>query len=180
MKVAAAIIWLVVALTTAYFALVLDARGRMGGVVESQETHFGGIRVRIDAHHEVGFWIPGQYYVFATRLAGSSQWREIMTFRHDDPVPIPKNNVRFVSDQTAFVFMGWMYAVTTDGGATWTVWDAEADLPNWVCCNYGLIADARIAPDGTGVMTLAPIPHRSGEVPLLRTSDFGRHWNPLS
>jgi len=74
--------------------------------------------------------------------------------------------------------MGWMFAVTTDGGATWSVWDAKKDLPNWQCCNYGLIKDVRLDSKGTGVMILNPIPQRRGEVPELHTNDFGRHWNP--
>jgi hypothetical protein len=99
-----------------------------------------------------------------------------MTFRHDDPVPIPRDQVRFVSDQIGFVFMGWMYAVSTDGGKKWSVWNAEHDLPNWECCNYRLITDVTIAGNGSGVMRLSPIRDRRGEVPELHTSDYGRHW----
>ncbi len=100
-----------------------------------------------------------------------------MTFRHDDPVPIPHDQVRFVNDRIGFVFMGWMYAVTTDSGASWSVWDSTTNLPHWQCCNYGLIADVHLEPNGTGTMTLHPIPGRSGEVPELNTKDYGRHWS---
>jgi hypothetical protein len=107
---------------------------------------------------------------------GSDAWRDITTFRHDDAVPIPRDQIRFVNNRVAFVFMGWIYAVTTDGGATWSVWDAGNDLPNWQCCNYRLITDVKLNVDGTGTMTLNPIQDRPGEVPQLRTKDFGRHW----
>ena len=101
-----------------------------------------------------------------------------MTFRDDDPRRIPRENVRLVNDRIGYVFMGWMYAVTIDGGATWSVWNAETDLPNWQCCNYGLIKDVRLASDGAGTMILNSIPHRHGEAPELRTNDFGQHWIP--
>jgi hypothetical protein len=150
----------------------------MGEKVETWETTNQTFRVRIDRHAE-RFMVPvaGAYYVFQSAPSGSNSWRDIMTFRHDDPVPIPREQVRFVSDRVGYLFMGWMYAVTTDGGANWVVWDAGKDLPNWGCCNYGLIRDVRLELDGTGVMILNPIPERRGEAPELRTKDYGRHWS---
>jgi hypothetical protein len=107
--------------------------------------------------------------------------REIMTLRHDDQVPIPVNQIEFVNERIGFVFMGWKYAVTTDGGDTWSVWDAKRDLPDWQCCNYGLISAVKVTTDGTGIMKLNPISGRQGEVPELKTKDWGRHgsvsWN---
>ena len=100
-----------------------------------------------------------------------------MTFRHDDSVSIPREQVRFVDIQIGYVFMGWMYAVTTNGGDTWSVWNAEKDLPGWECCNYGLIQDVSINSQSMGNMILHPIPGRRGEVPLLKTWDYGRHWS---
>ena len=148
----------------------------MGGTVETWETLNQSFKVRVDIHPEENAWVGGAYYVFRSAPAGSDAWRGIMTFRHDDPVPIPHDQVRFVNDRVGYVFMGWMSAVTADGGATWYVWSAENDLPDWQCCNYGLIKDMRVEPDGTGVMILDPIPNRRGEVPELRTKDYGQHW----
>ena len=139
---------------------------------ESRNTKFG---VRITAYEEGG-WVGGARYLFEAAPAGSNDWREIMLFRHDDPVPISHNQVHFVNDQVGYCFMGWMYAVTTDSGAHWAVWNAERDLPNWKCCNYVLIREVDIAPDGAGVMKLNAVPQRQGEVPELHTQDYGRHW----
>lgn len=151
---------------------------RVGALVETWKTSNGTIQIRVDQHNEEnGGFVPGAYYVFRSAPAGSDAWRDIMTFRHDDPVPIPRDQVRFVNDRVAFVFMGWMYAVTADGGATWSVWDAGNDLPNWQCCNYRLITNVHLNADGTGTMTLTPIQDRRGEVPQLRSNDFGRHWS---
>jgi hypothetical protein len=150
---------------------------RVGAIAESWETSNPTFKVRVERHYEEnGGFVAGAYYVFRSAPAGSAAWRDIMTFRHDDPVDIPRDQVRFVNDRIGFVFMGWMYAVTTDGGATWSVWDAGSNLPKWECCNYRLISDVRLEPDGTGSMTLSPIQDRRGEVPQLRTKDYGRHW----
>ena len=149
---------------------------RTGATFESWETANQKFKVRADAHHEEHTFLPGAYYVFRSAPVGSDAWHDIMIFRHDDPNPIPRDQVRFVNDRVGFVFMGWMFAGTTDAGATWFVWDADNDLPKWQCCNYRLIKAVHLEPDGTGTMTLNPIQDRSGEVPELRTKDYGRHW----
>lgn len=152
----------------------------IGDVTERWQTGNGVFNIRIDQRAE-DLWLfglPGAYYVFQSSHS-EGPWREVMTFRHDDPVPIPRENIRFVNDRIAFVFMGWMFAITTDGGNKWSTWNAQTDLPKWDCCNYRLIKDVNILPSGTGTMTLEVIEDRSGEeVPLLKTTDFGRHWAP--
>jgi hypothetical protein len=153
---------------------------RMGDLTESFETSNHTFKLRVDRHAEVGGFMAiqnGAYYVFRSAAVGSDAWDDIMTFRHDDPNPIPLDQVRFVNERVGFVFMGWKYAVSTDGGATWKVWDATRDLRNWQCCNYRLIASVQLNADGNGTMTLSPIQDRRGEVPELHTSDFGRHWS---
>jgi hypothetical protein len=150
---------------------------RMANVTDSFDTANRTFKLRVDRHAEVGGFVNGAYYVFRSAPVGSDNWQDIMTFRHDDPNPIPRDQVRLLNERVGFVFMGWMYAVSTDGGTTWTVWDAKRDLPNWQCCNYRLIANVQLNADGNGTMTLSPIQDRRGEVPQLRTSDFGRHWS---
>ena len=137
------------------------------------------IKVRVLRLSELhGGVVPGAYYRFEAALEGLSDWHEVMTFRHDDPVEIPKDQFRVINARLAYAFMGWMYAVTTDGGRTWSVWDAGVDLPDWKCCNYGLIRDVELNPSGAGLMRLQVIRGRPGEVPELSTADFGRHWKP--
>ena len=149
----------------------------MGERIDSWVTSNETFQVRIDQRAE-RFQIPvvGAYYVFRSSAVGSDKWAEVMTFRHDDPVPIPREQVHFLNDRVGYVFMGWKYAVTIDGGVSWRTWTAEKDLPNWQCCNYGLIKDVRLEANGTGVMILNPIPLRNGEVPSLHTDDYGQHW----
>jgi hypothetical protein len=125
---------------------------------------------------ENGGFVPGAYYLFEGRPHDGKKWVTAMQFRHDDPVPIPKQNVKFLTPEIAFVFMGWRYSVTTDGGKNWHLWSAETDLTGWKCCNYGLINAVELSQSGKGKMTLSPIQGRAGEVPRLFTADFGRHW----
>lgn len=156
-------------------AVVGIAKPWIGGVTETWETGHGSIKVRVENRAEHFAWLPGAYYVFKSSPPGSNRWREIMTFRDDDPGRIPRENVRFVSEQVGYVFMGWMYAVTTDGGATWSVWDAKEKLGD-ACANYGLIKAVYIASDGAGEMTLNR--NCGGKMPKLRTRDYGKNWMP--
>jgi hypothetical protein len=144
-------------------------------VLETREFRKGENRVVITAYAEKNSFVPGAYYVFEW-IDNSNKRHEIMTFRHDDRVPISERSVFFLNERIAYVFMGWMYAITTDGGKNWSVWTAERDLPHWQCCNYRLITDVTLGSDGLGVMRLNPIKDRDGEVSELHTVDYGKHW----
>ena len=130
-------------------------------------------RIRITGYQE-GVW-TGAKYVFQSALVGREDWREITSFRQDNPVLIPRNQVGFVNEQIGYVFMTWTYAVTTDGGSTWQVWNLEEDLPDWECCNYGLIRSVSINSSGIGKMELGGT--NQFELQELRTTDFGRRWS---
>lgn len=166
---------LLVALLYALYVLLLPKRGE---VIERWETGNEGFRIRVTAYNEKNTFPAhgGGYYVFESAGIGSETWNKILTFRHDDPVTIPKDQINYVSEEIAYVFMGWMYGVTTDGGEHWSVWDARHDLPQWQCCNYGLIESVELNSNGTGTMRLHVISASRGEVPELRTSDYGRNW----
>lgn len=157
-------------------AVASDERPRRGAPIESYETANSKFKIRITSYDELGAYLRGTYYVFATSQIGSDAWAEFMTVRHDDRPDIPQEQVRFVSDEIGYVFMAWKYAVTLDGGRTWSVWDAQNDLPNWQCCNHSLILDVRIGTDGLGTMKLNLIPERDGGSAAFQTKDYGLHW----
>jgi len=159
------------------FSCVGPSRPEKGKLISQLETNNQVFKIRISEYDEKGAYLTGAYYVFESAALDSDNWIPIMTFRHDDQPGIPKDQVRFVDQQIAYAYMGWMSAVTKDGGTSWTVWDAKKDLPDWKCCNYGLIDDLKIALEGEGVMKLRPIHQRPGEIPELRTKDYGQHWN---
>lgn len=131
-------------------------------------------KVRVTAYaEEGGGFVAGAYYIFESAAVGSDNWREVMTVRHDDPVEIPREQVRFVSDQIGYAFMLYKYAVTTDGGTTWSVWDATRDLPYWQRTRAA-IKEVRLVSDGTGMMSLTSFTNE--EAPELYTEDYGLHW----
>ena len=166
----------------ALLVLVMSASlycaSRPGRVTSSWETAAAPIRIRVlRLAEEHGGFVSGAYYRFQATIPNTSTWRDVITFRHDDPVEIPKDQVRVQSDRIAYFFMGWAYAVTTDGGASWSIWNAEHDLPGWQGFNYRLINDVRLESTGTGTMSLNVFPGRAGEIPALFTNDFGKHWS---
>lgn len=164
-------------LTLASGCAVFDVtRQCRGEVLEKRQTENKTVKIRVTSYEETGANLNGAYYQFESAASGSNDWREIVSFRHDDRPKIQMEQVRFVNDHIAYFFMGWVYAVTTDGGANWSVWNAASDLPNWQCCNYQLIRDVQVNAEGVGTMTLKPIPQRQGEVLQLHTRDYGRHW----
>lgn len=145
-------------------------------IVETKEVSRADLKIRVSAYKLKDVEPEGVYYGFDGINKDALGATVVMTFRRDEQVPIPLTNIRFVNDQIAYIFMGWMYAVTTDGGRTWSVWDASEALPNWKCCNYDLIEEVRIEDDGTGNMRLGQIPGQSSEVSKLVTKDYGQHW----
>lgn len=142
-------------------------------------THQNGLQgvfyIKVERKLEKCNFVPGAYYIFSSRRESQANWQEIMTFRHDDPIDVPKDNIQIVNEKVAVIFMGWKAAVTYDAGKNWNLWNAEKDIPNWKCCNYGLIEKINIDENGNGSMLLDPIPNRN-ESKELYTSDFGKSW----
>ena len=151
-------------------------QGTRGKLLEEWETANTIFRVRVTAYNEKALIIPGAYYVFQSAPIGSKNWQEIMTLKFDDPVPIPRDQVRLVNDRIGYAFMGETYAVTTDSGRTWARWNADTELKDRVHVHSRSIEKVNIAADGTGTMHLYKNPFQQGPAPTLRTQDYGRHW----
>jgi len=115
-----------------------------------------------------------KYYTFSSLQGDEGDLKAVFTVRLDQPVSIPRGQVRIVNDEVALVFMGWMYAVTIDGGKSWNIWDGESELGDWQCCDPTLIQDVKISSDGIGIMTLKL---SIQQYLTLHTNDYGVHWN---
>lgn len=157
---------------------------RGGDVIESWETTNSYFKIRVVAYEERLLLpgLPGALYVYSSSSAKEDSWTEVMVLRHDDKPPILRDNVRFVSDQIGYMFMGATYAVTTDAGKTWSVWDATKNISNWRGRNYGGIKDVQLSSDGNGLMTIQgrDDPSKTDIVDIqFRTNDFGRHWDKI-
>jgi hypothetical protein len=149
----------------------LPAPGK-GKAIDVWETSHEGLAIRVTALAEKGTFLAGTYFVFESANNGR-QYREVMTFRHDDRPAIPRENVRFISGREAYAFMGCLYAVTVDGGNAWHVWDAERDLPTSQSRFYRVIESVDIGAKGEGVMRLRLIDTTFS----LYTTDYGVHWH---
>lgn len=166
-------------LAAAAFALLLFvATPRMSRkVFETFEIQNGHFRIRVKAHAELaGGFAPGAYYVFESAPVAADNWRKIMVYRRDDPMPIPREQIRFVSDRVAYVFIGPKFAVTIDGGNSWSVWDGSSHLRSGE--GYQLFKYPKVEIDaaGHGVMTIEPLEERYGTTRHLYTKDYGQHW----
>jgi len=144
--------------------------------LETWLTENKAFRIRVTSYEEKDANVSGTYYVFESTPKGSTAWHEIMTLRHDDRPDLPKDKIRFLNDETGYLFMEWIYAVTTDGGHSWSVWDATRDVPDWQWSKYGVIKDVLIDADGSGTMMLTAITDPNTQAPAFITHDFGRHW----
>ena len=151
---------------------------RVGAITDSLTAPGPTFQVRVECRDETGAWLPGAYYEFASRPNGDEAWHTIMTVRHDDPVALPANQIRFVNGQVGYVWMCWCYAVTTDGGRRWSVWDASKIPDVARLQNYGLIEDVALGADGKGTMRLNDLAVARGGPPQLYTVDYGQTWAP--
>jgi hypothetical protein len=80
-----------------------------------------------------------------------------------------------VNDQVGYVFMVYEYAVTVDGGRSWSTWYAVKDLPDWRHSRPA-IQEVTVEQNGSGSMKLSLVASPSEGTVLLQTTDFGQHW----
>jgi hypothetical protein len=114
------------------------------------------------------------YYSFQSPEEGSDYWRTVLTFQQEGDILAASDHVRFVNDKIAYIFIGFLFAVTTDGGETWSTWDAGRDLEGIKCFEESRIQEVNIAPNGEGVLFLRSLGTNS--VRTLHTKDFGKQW----
>ncbi len=129
--------------------------------------------IRIVERQEKRFPLSRFCYYFQSTAKDSDQWHEAMTECTDDDISIPHDQVRFINGQMAYVFMVYKYAITTDGGNSWTVWDVN-DAGNKYSRQL-FIKEADVSVDGSGTLILAS---RSDvtQTTRLHTTDFGHSW----
>jgi hypothetical protein len=155
----------------------LDSSER-GEVFDEWEKANTTFKVRIRAHKEMAAFTPGAFYVLQSSSLDSESWKEIITIRTDEAHPIPRDRIRFVSDNVGYVFLSSYYAATTDGGSTWLLWNGDKNIPNGRELNLSPAPKAvDLQPNGTGIMVLYPFVQDRKQGPDLYTTDYGRHWN---
>lgn len=175
-------VWLRILLIVAAVALIsVLAAGyyflwpRRGNTITEQwESNNGTVKIRVTSYaEEGGFFVPGMYYVFESAPVRMNNWHKITVIRQDDPMPIPRDRVRCVSDTVCYLFMQYDLAVTINGGEEWSTWNVIDQTPNWQA-NPMAIKNVEIRGDGHGRITLVPF-HEGQSLQYLDTEDYGRH-----
>jgi hypothetical protein len=153
--------------------LVLNAQS--GAVLEQWETTNGAFKVRVRRRPELLNFLPRYYYEFESQVRGAKRWKTITTLLLDDPVPVPRNQVRFLNNETGYLFMSSAYAVTTDCGKQWSLFNVRTDPPLGTSDSYLTIREVQMESNGSGMMTVYS--KSAGSMVELRTKDYGRHWS---
>ncbi len=158
---------------TALFAF--GCTSQENSILDRWQTSNAVFEIRVTEYEEKHFPLSKFRYVFEASRRGSPGWREFMTARTDNDMPIPSKQVRFLSDRAAYLFMMDKYAITTNGGDSWSVWEANQATPNLQYPGQSFIKDVKVEPDGSGILQLA---FQLGEekVKQFRTEDFGHSW----
>jgi hypothetical protein len=119
--------------------------------------------------------VPGACYSFYSKNAIETNWKKVFSVRFDEILPSTYIHATFVDDKTGYVFLGENYAVTTDAGHSWELWNADEFFERVAYPKSRSIEDVKILPDGTGLMKLFKHPNDSSTVTLI-TADFGKMW----
>jgi hypothetical protein len=99
-------------------------------IIDRWQTSNNAVEIRVTEYEEKRFPLSKFCYVFEASQRKSAESREIMTECTDDAIPIPRDQVRLLSEQTAYLFMVYKYAITTNGGDSWFVWEADEATNN--------------------------------------------------
>jgi hypothetical protein len=147
-----------------------------GPVLEKWEDHNSTFSIRVERRADL-YSLMSYWYVFQSSRKGTLRWGEITRQLHGEPVPLPKEQIRFVSDDVGYLFFQLKYAVTVDSGQSWSVFDfGHNPLYSPKKLDYSRIADVKVLPDGTGKLTMFRYDITQGQSTLFFTHDYGRHW----
>jgi len=142
---------------------------KKGQLFESYVFEGSRLKIKVKARHEEGFllFVPGAYYDYESKTNDEDAWRPMFTFQFDDPLEIPKEQIKEINEHVIYAFIGWIYSVTTDGGEIWNTWDADKEM------KLGFIEKVDLESNGHGTMDLYD---RTGSIRQLITNDFGKTW----
>jgi hypothetical protein len=145
---------------------------------QAREFPWQSSKITLTAYDIYNVEPSGRYHTFSiTKHSNEGEnGKIIFNILLSDPPSVSTNQVKILNDKIAYVYLGWMYSVSLDGGLTWHLWDAEKTLPSWECCDSGLIQDINIDNSGNGRMALRVNPNNLAELLYLYTNDYGQHW----
>ena len=133
-----------------------------------------GKRIRVLAYDLKSIDPHGVYYSFQCFDEEWKEWQTIITFQQEGDLLEPSDHVHFIGSNSAFFAIGPLFAVTLDGGKTWSTWDAGRDLESIPCFEQVKIERVSIDQNGEGSLSLKFSSNDSTR--KLWTTDFGCHW----
>lgn len=144
-------------------------------VIESWETGNQHLKIRVRSYSEnLHLLYGGAYYVYESSRNG--EWSEIMTIKQDDLLPIDKSGVKFVNEDICYFYSGSRFAVTTDAGDTWYLWNGQEHVYVDKQIVNGVIKHVEIRRDGQGEMIVWVFSPNNNDCQMILTSDYGRSW----
>jgi len=143
-------------------------------IFSTEQRDNASFSVKITAYRErrsFGQVLGGAYYVFEAKKRDEPNWKRFLVIPYDDPEPIDKKSITLVDEKTGYTFMHRKFAVTTDAGKSWSLWDVSKidalkdDRSCW-------IDKVSINENGNGTMEV-----KCNKSPsILSTKDFGVTW----
>ncbi|MFH1421103.1 MAG: hypothetical protein ABIH42_00065 [Planctomycetota bacterium] len=151
--------------------IIYITRAKRGEIFDSLSVSLKKGDLEITAYKERGIclFVPGAYYDFCFKKTGDNLRIKIATFRHDDPITIPRNQIHTLDDNITYFFIGWLFGVTSNGGNTWHLWNATKEIENFRE-NYGFIQAVEINCNGAGSMA-------TNTGIKLYTNNYGISWH---
>lgn len=148
-----------------------------GDIVDSWEARSPVTTVRVRKYDEKYFIFgsarTSAYFSFDVHDTQSQEWRPVFTWMVDGDPPIQREHVKFVTDSIVYAFGNAKYVVTSDGGKTWSEWDAKRAMPNPEAYKINKVF---VSEAGTGNMVVTRRTSESDGLAELGTTDFGVHW----
>jgi hypothetical protein len=123
---------------------------------------------------------PGGIYDYEARRLPDGRWETILSFRYSSTEPIPRGQIVFLDRDIAYFYHEFIFAMTTDGGRSWTVrGEPERSFDATLQWRFPRIEHVALAADGTGLMRVSPYSWHKFTYRQLSTNDFGRTWHPV-
>lgn len=145
----------------------------VGPLIDEYETTNQSFKIRVQLRQELKF-LPGSYNKFQSARMNENSWTDIITVYDEDSYPIPREQIRFVNENIGYFFIRSFYAVTTNKGQTWSIYNLSKD-PSYKC-PFMLIDEVKINADGTGEITVYAHDSEKKNIPKIHTSNYGQNW----
>lgn len=126
-------------------------------------------KVRVIEYEVPGWPLNSFTHEVESSPAASDKWSGVMSYHSDDGFDIEAEQIHFVSNSIGYAFLANWYAVTVDGGESWTKHPFKE----------GWIREVSMRPNGRGSLKLEVYSvEENKEMIRFSTQDFGRRWSP--